>query len=382
MYSFPYVLILLFFGLCAFSYEYTQDVDRRRRISITAGVVFLIFFGFRGYVYTDWIAYTELFRNVEWSDVVSFDLSDKRVREPGFLILCLLCKNIFHEYVFLNLVCVTIYFLLLTRCCKQFEIRNISLILTLFMAMDGATMTLNMLRNTISIGIWLNSLVYIKERKPIPYFSLCFLAFTFHLSSILFFPLYFVLHRKTNKWVFLGLFSFFFFFYISKASIVLSVVQLLGLEGALGAKAKAYTELFTAARALNPTGTLERISMVALLFIYYDEIAEKYKNRYIVINCLLMYFGMYYLLGEFKTVSERMALLFVFARWFIWVDLINILIIENNKRLLASILFLYCLYMTSLNMNQPILEYDNMLFGAKTEAQRRQVFFKIVGDKE
>ena len=80
--------------------------------------------------------------------------------------------------------------------------------------------------------------------------------------------------------------------------------------------------------------------------------------------------------------SERMSLLFVFARWFIWIDIIRILVIENNRRLLTGIIFMYCLYMTAMNLNQPVMEYDNIVFGAKSEAQRRQIFFKIVDEDE
>lgn len=380
-YSYPYVLLLLFFGICAFLFENTEKEEKKSYITALAISVFVIFFGFRGYIYTDWIGYTEMFRRIEWSDVYTIDLTKDSVREPGFQILCLVVKNLTGSYICLNLVITLIYISLLTRFCRQFEINNISLLLMLFTAMEGTGMILNLLRNCISMGIWLNSLVFIRDRRPLPYFALCLLALTFHLSSIIFFPLYFI-HKKTNKWVFLGLFIFFFLFFISKTSIVLSIIQILGLEGVLGAKAEAYTEYFTVERGINPSKTLETFALVSLIMVYYDDILDKFKGRHIFINCLLIYFFMYYFLGEFKTLSERMSLLFVFARWILWIDIIHILIIENNRKLLAGIIFAYCLYMTARNLNEPILEYDNVLFGAKTEAQRRQVFYKIVQDDE
>lgn len=381
-YSYPYVILLILLGACAFLFEYTTEKEKRDYITASALMLFFLFFGFRGYVYTDWIGYTELFRNVEWGDVFKFDLTQERTREPGFIILCMVCKTLINSYVFLNVTCVSIYLFLLVRCCKFFEIENIAFVLVLLVAMDGTGMVLNLLRNTISIGIWMNSLVYIRDRKPLKYFALCLLASSFHLSSLIFFPMYFFLHLRTNRWIFLGLVTFFFIFYISKSSIVVTVVEMLGLEGALGVKLQAYTERFTSARALNPTGTLEKLGLVTLLFLYYDEIMERYKDRNLLINCLILYFGMYYFLGEFKTMSERMALLFVFAHWLVWIDVICVLAIENNKKLLTGGLFLYCAYMTTLNLNQPIMEYDNVLLGAKSEAQRRQMFFKIVGDDE
>ena len=365
-------------GICSFLYEYSgANEERRQHVVMVAAVAFMFFFGFRGYIYSDWILYTDTFRNVQWSDLLKFDITDKELREPGFTLLCLLCKTLINEYVFLNVVCAAIYLVLLIRFCRQFGVGNIPLVLMLFIAMDGTVIVVNLLRNSISIGIWLNALIYVKERKPLPYFALCTLALTFHLSSILFFPLYFLLHRKTSRWLFLSLFAFFFAFFLSKASIILSIVQLFGFDGVLGAKAEAYTEVYVVSRGLNPSGTLEKIALVALLFLYYDEVVERCKGSYIIINCLLLYFFAYYFCGEFKTMSDRMSMLFVFARWVLWIELIKILMIESNRKLLAGTIFLYCFYMTALNLNEPVMEYDNVLTGAKTEAQRRQVFFKI-----
>lgn len=382
MFSFPYVVLLLFMGICAYLFEHTESEEKRGYVSLTAMAAFLVFYGFRGYIYSDWILYTETFRNVEWGDLLRYDITDKEFHEPGFTLLCLLCKSLVNEYVFLNVTCTTIFLALLYRFCRQFGFDNIALVLVMVIAMDGTEMVVNLLRNSISIVIWLNALIYVKERRPLPYFALCTLALSFHLSSLLFYPLYFVLHRQVNRWVFLGLFVFFLGFFLSKASILLSIIQLFGFEGVLGAKAEAYTEVYVVSRGLNPSGTLEKVALVILLFIYYDEVVARCKGGYIFINCLLLYFFAYYFCGEFKTMSDRMSMLFIFARWLLWIEMIRILVIENNRKLLAGTIFLYCVYMTSLNLNEPVMEYDNVLTGAKTEAERRRMFFKIFEEEK
>lgn len=382
-YSFPYVILFILLGVCAFLYNNDADEDRKNILTFVASLAFFFFFGFRGYVYTDWVGYTDLFRNVEWSDLFEFDITDEDLREPGFTLFCLIIKTLTGNYIFLNVASTAVYLLLLIRFCRQFGVQNIPFVLMLFLAMDGAVIALNLMRNSISIAIWLNALVYIRDKKPLPYFALCLLALTFHLSSIVFFPLYFVLNIKTNRWVFLGACLFFFLFFLTKQSVILNVVQLLGLEGALGGKAEAYTEVFVVPRVLNPSGAFEKLALIALVFIYYDEIAERFNGGgHIILNILLLYFFGYYFFGEFKTLSDRMSTLFVFAHWIVWIELFNLLIIEGNKRLLTGFLFTYCLYMTAMNLNEPIMEYDNVLLGAKSEAQRRQVYFKIVEYEE
>lgn len=383
-YSIPYILLYVFLGICAFLYENAEENEvRKQRITIISALAFFLFFGFRGYVYTDWIGYTDTFRNVEWGDLLKFDITDDDLREPGFTFLCLLIKTLTGEYVFLNLTCTVIYLVLLLRFCRQFDIKNTSLVLMLFIAMDGAVIALNLMRNSISIAIWLNALIYIKDRKPLPYFGLCLLALSFHLSAILFFPLYFALNVRLNRWTFGGAFLFFFLFFLTKQSVILNIVQIFELEGVLGVKAEAYTELYVTNRGLNPSGTLEKFALATFVFIYYQELSERFNGGgHIILNTLLFYFFAYYFCGEFKTMSDRLSTLFVFARWVVWIEIINILIIENNRKLLAGSIFLFCLYMTALNYNDPILEYDNVLTGAKSEAERRQVFYKIVPPDE
>ena len=89
----------------------------------------------------------------------------------------------------------------------------------------------------------------------------------------------------------------------------------------------------TSARVFNPSGTLEKMALVFLIFLFYEEITERFKNRYLIINSLLVYFFMYYFLGEFKIMSERAALLFLFARWILWTDVVGVLAIENNRKI-------------------------------------------------
>ncbi len=378
LYSLPYIFILTFFSICAFLYEKSEDENRKRYITITSIAVFFIFFAFRGYVYSDWTSYSELLDKIEWEDLFTFTNEKHKavVHEPGFTLLCLLCKSLINEYAFLVIVITTINTFLFIRFLRRWKIDNIAFVFMLFIAFEGLMIMFNLLRNAISIFIFLNALEFIAKRKPLQYFSICAIALCFHLSSILFFPLYFFLHKKTNKWVFLGLFFIFFIFYISNISIFLMILQVMGIEGVLGDKAQFYTEALTSSRALSPTGTMEKVGLVALVFLYYDEIILKYQNRIIIINSLLIYFFMYYILGEFKELSSRLSDIFVFSYWVLWIDVVKILYIDNNKKLLAGLIYLYCIYMLTLNINAPIQEYDNLLLGGKTQQERQAIFNK------
>ena len=58
------------------------------------------------------------------------------------------------------------------------------------------------------------------------------------------------------------------------------------------------------------------------------------------------------------------------------------LFIQNNKRLFGGILYLYCLYVTTFAYVIPIQEYDNLLFGAKSQTERMEIFNKSFEDEQ
>lgn len=373
-YSIPYLSILIYFGASAVFFEHTENRAKQQHIVLLSILVLYVFFAFRGYVYSDWTSYAELLRDVEWDDV--FRITDPHqkavVREPGFTLLCVLCKSITNEFAFLVIVITTIDTVLFFHFLKQWDIKNLPFVFMLFITFDGISIMFNLYRNQIAIFIFLNSLTYLIQRKPLPYFGLCLLALSFHLSSIVYFPLYFFLDKKINKWLFLGLSLGFIAFYFAKISVVMSFVKLFGADGALGEKAAFYTEALTSSRAFSLTGTIEKVGLTALIFLYYKELTEL-KNRHIIINCVLIYFFFYYVFAEFQDLSSRLAILFEFSYWIIWIDLVSVLLLRNNKKLLAGTLFLYCFYINLMAYNQPIQQYDNLLFGGMSQQERLRI---------
>ena len=126
-YSIPYLSILIYFGASAFFFEHTENRAKQQHIVLLSILVLYVFFAFRGYVYSDWTSYAELLRDVEWDDV--FRITDPHqkavVREPGFTILCVLCKSITSEFAFLVIVITTIDTALFCHFLKQWDIRNL-----------------------------------------------------------------------------------------------------------------------------------------------------------------------------------------------------------------------------------------------------------------
>ena len=373
-YSLPYILLLTFYGFLAYLYEQIDNEFRKKQISIVAVLVFFIFFAFRGYLYTDWVSYVQYFEHIEWDHVIINDIDGEDFKEPGFALLTVLCKTFVNNYFFLVFVCTSIDTYLFLRFLKRRDINNIALVFMLFITFEGLSIMFNLLRNALSLFIFMNAIEYIEKRKPIAYFSLCIIALSIHLSSIMYFPLYFFLHKKLNKWIFLGVFTGCLIFYISNSSLILTLANLFGLAGPLEDKLNIYTELFSTSRVLSLTGTIEKIGLTTLVFLYYDEIIDQLKGRIVIINSLLCYLIMYYMLAEFNTFSYRMSILFIFSYWILWGDIIKVLYVKNNKRIVSALIYIYCIYVTIFAVSTPIQQYDNILFGAKSYQERLNIF--------
>ena len=78
-------------------------------------------------------------------------------------------------------------------------------------------------RNLISITIFLYSIRFIESKNLLIYSLLSILALGFHTTSIIMIPVYFIINRKINNYIFIVLYtlSFIFFFFPEVVFIIL-----------------------------------------------------------------------------------------------------------------------------------------------------------------
>lgn len=369
IYSIPYVLLILFFGISAFYFNSAEDETSKNKITIASLVVFFIFFGFRGFIFSDWISYYPYFNNCDIDDVIHFEFGNPDYMEPGFTLLCVICHAIFDDFQFFVFVSTLIETILLYRFINK-RIDNLPLALAIFLVFEGFMIVVNLMRNAISILVFLNALDFLKNRKPIPYFACCILALSFHYSAILYFPLYFFFHRGYNKWIFLGIFIACNVVFLSRISIFLKIITMLGIGGELlENKIEAYTEMGSGFGI--SIGYLERLMTGFLVFCYYNKLKEIREENTIFINALLAYFIAFFLFSEFSEISKRISTLFAFSYWILWIDLIKCFSIENNKKLFIGFLSIYCLMKVVGITKLPDMEYENVLLGNTSTYEQR-----------
>ncbi|MGI6232503.1 MAG: EpsG family protein [Prevotella sp.] len=378
--SIPYVLLVVFLGILSIvQHQNCQDRELCHRLKIVGLGIFFIFFAFRGFIFTDWITYYPEFEDRSWDDLLNYNVGESR--EPGFLLLELLCKSIIDNYHFFVFVCTAINVWLLVRFFQQYS-TNIFLSLAIYLVFDGFVISINLMRNAIAICICLNALPYLFNRKPLEYFGLVLLAIMFHFSAILFLPFYFFLHRKLNRWVYLGIFILFNIIFLAQVPILLTLLKLSGFGGDFLADKLEYYTTVSGHLGIG-LGYLERLCFGTLVFCYYNKLMEMRPENRMFINALIGYFLSTFVLSEFAEIGSRFRMLFGFAYWILWIELIKCFYYKNNRSLYLLFISLYCVLKTVTTINQPIQSYQNFLLGnVKSYQESKYIFEKTFEEPE
>lgn len=372
MYSLPYILIIIIFGLLSILWINTDSESNKRTYSFACIFIFIFFFGFRGFICDDWINYYPAYQkcSLEYININPLAYNIEWGFEPGFTLLMYVSKclvNNFHFFVFL---CTIINVVLLLLFLKN-RVENIPFAFVIYLSFGGYVMSTNLMRNSIAILIFVNSIRFIEQKKAIPYLALCLLASSFHISALLYIPLYFIVRYKYNKWIYIAIFTIVNFIFLLHVPIITTVITHIFGEanGVVQMKLETYTSGNMAEMKTLSIGYLERLFTGILVICYYDKLCEVREENKIFINLFLLYLTSSFILSEFSEISLRTSYLFICAYWILWIDLIKCFYIKNNQMLYICFLALYCVIkMTSTNMITS--EYDNVLFGAKSYEER------------
>lgn len=386
IYSIPYVILVLIYGILSFLYQSYKDEKALLNIRVICICIFLFFFGFRGFVGDDWTNYYHLYEklDVHGFQELIYAMQDTAY-EPGFFFLSLLCYTVSGgSYFFYNFVCCALCLFLLYKFLRRY-VENIPLGFLLYICMGGFVMSTNLMRNSISILIFANTVHLLAERKALKYFLACLLALCFHYSALIYFPLYFFFHKRTSKWVFLGVLLFGNVIFLLRVQYITPL--LLAAAGHFGDlyedMLEAYIEGKYAdmATALS-VGHLERMFTAVLIFCYYDKLHKIRKENAILMNSFLVFFCLYLFLWEFQVVSQRIATLFTYFYWVLWADLMNCFSFKNNKRLFIGFVSIYSVLKITGYTSLETLNYDNVLFEHKSYEERLYIHQKYEDDED
>ncbi|MCM1078148.1 MAG: EpsG family protein [Bacteroidales bacterium] len=372
IYSIPYLIFLIYLLTLAVIISEKKEDDQLCRNLTNLGIAsFLVFFGCRGYIWHDWTAYTGLFDKASWSDIANYNYF--KHSEPLWFVLMRTFKTFVNNYYAFAFLCSLINTILLVRFFKRYSI-SLLFALATYVAFSGFEISINLMRNSMAMFIVLNALPYIEERKIGKYMLACAVAAGIHLSSLVYIPLYFILNRQINKWVFIGLVIACNAVLFSNIAIVMKLAEAIGFNNEIfESKLSIYSDfgMYASSRFV----LLQRFLICLMVFCYYDKLTEMSKSNRMFINALLIYIIGSYLTSEFSEMSNRIGILFSFSFWILCGYLIKCCFYINNRRLFMGFMGFVLMFNTYITTAENIKEYQNWLFGTADSYEAKRSFY-------
>lgn len=379
-YAIPYLLVFLVLTvLCNYEFRLLEHNRATTRVRwMTFGLLWF-FIGFRGFVFTDFISYYPWFEGLPslWTGntLSTIDSDVETAFEPGFVLYAILCKSVIPNYFAWNITSAFIDLFILDRIFRRYS-RYYALSFLIFFVMGCAVLEFNILRNAKAILIFLLALPYLKQRKPWKYFGMILLATMFHVSSLLYFPLYFFLHRRWPKVVLLGILLVGIAVTAGHIKFLFPILNALG--GIIGGRARALIEIYLNSDLYAQPyslgiGYLERIITYLLVFFTYGKWQDRTGDRYLFPNLYVLFFISFTCLWELGVALERISYLFMASYWIFYPQLLA----YCRTLGLKLALFLYIFVLFGLKLTQQTsnihLKYDNILFGIASFDTRKSV---------
>lgn len=342
----------------------------KKVLYILSILMLVVFFGTRGYLGYDWYSYKP---NFEKTDNILQVLSGNYKNifysgyEIGFQLYSSIVKAFSSNYLVFNFVNTVTDFLLIYFIFKRYSKYPI-FVLFLYFGIHGIALEIDMMRNIKSILLFLCSIKYIEDRKPIVFIALNVLGMMFHSSSLIYFPMYFILNVKWNRKFIMGLFVLGNIYYISNVRLIINGVRMFGsyLPGGIGQKIAGYLSIIPGDFPLGfSLFYVERIVIFLLVyFAGYQLMNKRYGN--IFLNSIYISVFMFLFTSELSVISLRIGILFIYSYWFIIPMLIEKTMAPAAKIAVILLAAFICYFRVNNQLNfignRDIYIYENIFF--------------------
>lgn len=378
IYSFPYVLLFLFYVYLYFSCKkkikknsFISEKKIRRKYYFIACVVYLFFYGLRGFIFTDWISYYNYFY-----EIGSGDFQEMNLLEPGYVYSNLIVYKIFPDYFVFQFVWTAIDVFLLYKIFKRETGKYFLLAFALLIAFfDG--IQINLMRNIKSILIFFYAIEYIRQNNFKKYLICILVAMFFHVTSIIYIPIYFFIKSKRKNILII----------FSIVSIFISLIGFGKIEGILtllgallGGKFNVIdTYLSTGVNPGITLGFLYRTFLLIIILWKYDSLS---KQNCINTNLAVLYLSLNLFFNSVLTLRDRIPSLFILGFIIIFPYILSTI---KNKTYKYIFLFInvVCIVGFVYNPHKTIIaKYENVLFKSQDADKAEQRIFDNLEERE
>ena len=318
MNAIPYLFIAFVLFLLYLCERRRITLLSKRAAGRIAFFILLLFIGLRGHLYSDFINYYTFYNSLPNIFKLNARFFERYLFEPGFVIYSSLIKSFGVNYFGWVAISTFIDLAIYRHVFRRYT-DSVILPFIFFMAYNGLTIEFNLYRNAKAMDLFLLSLPYLERRKMGRYMLLNLLGTTFHLSSVIYLPLYFLLNRRLGKVIRWGGIVFANIIVIGEVGVIAKILSSLDIFQAMDFynKLTHHTANSTVGYALS-FGHIERTFSIVLFTVLYDRLEVQRPSNRIFYNCVWLYYLAFMLLHEVEVLVDRVPTLFVCGYWVLY----------------------------------------------------------------
>ncbi len=235
------IALILFWGMILLKYKPT---DKKKRIFCSiAALQWILISGLRSPrmsadVYINYSRYFEEMKTTSWAEVISNNIryiltlgnNNREIDDPGYELFMKLCQIISGNFqVFLLIVAIVFTVPMAIWIYKNSSAPDMSFII--YSVLFYSFFAITGVRQTIATAVIVFcGYKFAKERKPLKFFILAFIAFMIHKSAVVFIPYYFIANIAFS-WIYLAVAVIvIFLFFIFGKSLYIPIVEFIGYD--------------------------------------------------------------------------------------------------------------------------------------------------------
>lgn len=352
-YSLPYLLVIIAYLILG--YLEIRFARKKRAIQVIECLLFILFFGLRGNIGTDWINYQEYYTTKSQWNFTRY--------EPGFCMLANLSSAVNLNYSsWIFVISILQGFLFDFYFSKKVKYMSLAYIVLISfypnLVIDTLRNFISILFGMISLDEWSNN----QKRSAIVFVVLSILFHTTGLVFILLFPLTrFYLNKKLVLFLFIcGLAVYFL-----RIEYIKPIISTIGnvLGGSYSVMANLYLETDATSSSYGISiGILEKILFFILLFLRYDYVVQHNIFDKYIFNLFILYVLAQFYFSEMSILITRFAIILFAGYLIILTSLTQIYHLKSNRVIFSIFLIILCLIKASISYNAKIYDYSNVVF--------------------
>jgi len=376
-YSLPYICYIGFLAILSLLdfYLIKKGKERDSRIRFAVLLSFSVFFGLKGFVGRDVFYYFNFFESIptiwHWHDYSS-------EFEIGYQIYAIIIKSIYPNFFFFTFVSVLIDAWLIDRIIKRYT-KIYVLPFIIFIGFYGIIFEMEQMRNAKAVLIFMYSLRYVSEKRPVPYVILNAIGLAFHNSAIFYIVIYPLLRKRLSYASYITIYIIGTIIFATQFEyikpLIINISSIFGENIQEKATYYVHSEMYSQRLTDFGIGFIER-SISYILFTYVLLHISKRKDEkdelIPIINTYVLYFIFYYFFSEIYVVAIRGSALFIISYIILFCKLYEKIGYDKLKYAYIAIIYILVVAKTDRNVHFVEYTYYNVLTEQQPMEARQQ----------